>query len=273
MEKGVLSGQHETPQEFINQSEWNTKCRLNSSLGSSSIKNWRCISLCSWHILKLATSSCCKHLAELCGAFRRLSWGQPRVAEALCSSGPPLRMIIQHAKEEVWESRGFLQQEVVFLHQNVIQAPEPQWTDTTQVTWMWTQTVLHKDAHKWQLWHDLQGSCRLTSVAEVLCRVFTRHGDRRWDFTKQLYDLGYMVWGGRSEKTQCKRETLHHCIDNYNAATALSRCVSVGHLSVSARCTRRTFLQWNGLADFGFKQGVSSDQLKGLRECKRKLKV
>lgn len=135
---GIVSGQHQTPQEFTNQSDRNTKCHVNSSLGSSSIKkNWRCISLCGWYILKLARSSCCKHRPELCDAFRRLSWDQPRVAEALRSGGPPLRMIIQHTKEEVGEFRSFHQQEVVFLHQNVIQAPEPQWTDSTQVTWMW----------------------------------------------------------------------------------------------------------------------------------------
>lgn len=125
---------YQTPQEFTNQSEWNTKCHLNSSFG---MKNWRCISLCCRYILKLALLSSWKHLVDLCWAFRRLSWSQPRVAKALSSSSPAFRMIIQHAKEEIREYGGFLQQEVTFLHQNIIQAPEPQWTNTTQVTWMW----------------------------------------------------------------------------------------------------------------------------------------
>jgi len=73
---------------------------------------------------------------KACGAFRRSTGGQPWVAEALCSSGPPLRVIIQHANKEVWESRGLLQQEVVFLHQNIVKAAEPQRTNTTQLTWM-----------------------------------------------------------------------------------------------------------------------------------------
>lgn len=42
-------------------------------------------------------------------------------------------------------------------------------------------------------------------------------------------------------------------------------------LLVSVHCTEHTFLQGDGLADSGLEQGVSSDQLKGLRECERKL--
>lgn len=47
-------------------------------------------------------------------------------------------MIIQHVKKEVWESRGLLQQEVIFLHQNIVETPEPQRSDTSQITWMMT---------------------------------------------------------------------------------------------------------------------------------------
>lgn len=48
--------------------------------------------------------------------------------------------------------------------------------------------------------------------------------------------------------------------------------VIVTPLLVSAHCTKHTFLQGNALSSFGFKQRVSCDQFKGLRECKRTLR-
>lgn len=74
------------------------------------------------------------------------------MAQALGRRGPPLRTVLQHAQEEVGESRRLLQQEVVLLHQHVVEAPESLWTEATQVTWVRDTEVfffLLTDAPEW----------------------------------------------------------------------------------------------------------------------------
>lgn len=72
--------------------------------------------------------------SEVRRAFLGLTGGQPCMLEALCRRGSPLWVIIQHTTKKVWESRSSLKQEVVFLHQNIVKAPEPEWTDTEKIT-------------------------------------------------------------------------------------------------------------------------------------------
>lgn len=69
------------------------------------------------------------------------------MAEALGRGGPPLRPVLQHAQEEVGESRRLLQQEVVLFHQDVVEAPESLWTEATQVTWVQDTGFVFPFAH------------------------------------------------------------------------------------------------------------------------------
>lgn len=75
-----------------------------------------------------------------------------------------------------------------------------------------------------------------------------------WQHETQIYST--------HQQLQCS-----HSVISFNPVSVL-----VTPLLVSAHCTKCTFLQGNEFAGFGFKQGVSSDQFKGLRKCKKKSK-
>lgn len=122
---------------------------------------------------------------------RRISRSQPRVAEALSRCRPPLRTVIQHPEQEVREGGGLLQLEVIFLHQDVVQAPQSLRTNPPQVTCMHVSCEMLR-----LLWGSFVQTPP-TSAVKVLGRVPSGKGHIWWDFTQDLHNLSHVVWGNR----------------------------------------------------------------------------
>lgn len=78
----------------------------------------------------------------------RLGWGgrlgcEPRVGEAVGGRGSPLGHQVQHGQQEAAEAVRLLFGPLVFIHQDVEQAPRLQLGDVTQVTWDSRQNLSH----------------------------------------------------------------------------------------------------------------------------------
>lgn len=131
------------------------------------------------------------------------------MAEALGRRGPPLRTVLQHAQEEVGESRRLLQQEVVLLHQDVVEVPESLWAEATQVTWardtgfFFCSRLL--PSGDYTTYRELSDPpLRLKYSAAYLPEKATSGG---------ILPSSSMIWATWSEKTKTHRqESLKRCL-------------------------------------------------------------
>lgn len=137
---------------------------------------------------------------------------------------------------------------------------------------VWHTSSVTVDAQHWNVkmiyWNDINKTCDCNNTQKYLS-----DSPLRLKYSVEylpdnkiaggILPSSSMIWATWSEADRENKHTLQVCmhwINIYKVATA------------STYRTRRTFPHGNGLAGFGFKQGVSSDQFKGLRECKRQLK-
>lgn len=183
--------------------------------------------------------------SEVRRAFLGLTGGQPCMLEALCRRGSPLWVIIQHTTKKVWESRSSLKQEVVFLHQNIVKAPEPEWTDTEKITCN-TRTGLSCDKKTKQR--------RLNGLETHLCG---------WNNLQNIYQRRQQLEGFYPATPQSERCGLQGGMQR----------VSSGSSVIRLRCSTPTFLQGDGFAGFGPEQGVSGDQLEGLGDVRGTFRI